>query len=483
MKRREQQLDFSGFRKGASYSRAGIAAVGQVPPLVHSREWNGITEFNNCVLLFVKLVKTGAKDDHRYRDEFRGHEFYWDSQSKNTASTPVIRRLKKRDPQDPVLLFARIKDKVKSKTQPFIYCGKLRHEDSSGEHPVSFRWTLLDFPSGLSGNPDLDALASWSPDMDATSPSSELAAKKCHLYVWNPSKWTWDDFDDAERRVLNKEDYDMYWSCGRTTKKQISIGDMFFLMRLGVAPKGIVGCGYILSEPYYKPHWDPVKAANGEEALRTDVHFTSLSSAPLLELNFLQQQYSYNWTPQMGGTEIPKDICEDILDLIQRDSRYGFEPIEHKTVRIKAERKSQSVSVQQGYGLTSPERKAVELRAMFITKRHLESHGYSVKDTSSRHSFDFLASKDGKDIKVEVKGTTSPRIESVIMTSNEVDLHIKESGKTALAIVSNISLMNRGDKPRCEDGKLEFLYPWDIERWSRKPTQYQVIRPQKITPK
>ena len=52
------------------------------------------------------------------------------------------------------------------------------------------------------------------------------------------------------------EPYERYWSCGPKKKE---VGDAFLLMRLGVEPKGIIGCGYISSTPFVLPHWDPAE--------------------------------------------------------------------------------------------------------------------------------------------------------------------------------------------------------------------------------
>ena len=79
-----------------------------------------------------------------------------------------------------------------------------------------------------------------------------------YLYTWNPKKWTWSDLQEAIYKVNNNKDYSPYWSCGNT--KKINIGDMFFIIKLGVAPKGIIGGGYITSKPYDLPHWDLNKA-------------------------------------------------------------------------------------------------------------------------------------------------------------------------------------------------------------------------------
>ena len=123
----------------------------------------------------------------------------------------------------------------------------------------------------------------------------------------------------------------------------------------------------------------------------------------------------------------------------------------------------------QGIILSGTERKAVENRAMEVTRQHLISLGYKMKDTSKNNSFDYLAFNDNEEIKVEVKGTTCNIVDSIRMTHNEVELHKREKGMTALAIVSSIKFMKRGENARCEGGTLEFLPAWEIDKWKIKP--------------
>jgi 5-methylcytosine-specific restriction protein A len=164
-----------------------------------------------------------------------------------------------------------------------------------------------------------------------------------YLYTWNPNKWTWSDLQDAIYRVNNGKQYDMHWSCGNT--KRITIGDMFFLMRLGVEPKGIIGCGYVSSTPYDLPHWDEDRATLGQTALRTDLLFKSLSDHPILPLEFLQDSHpEYNWTPQAGGISIPDDVASELLAPIQDDKRFEFAPLPKKKVRLYAEGKTKTVT-------------------------------------------------------------------------------------------------------------------------------------------
>lgn len=110
-----------------------------------------------------------------------------------------------------------------------------------------------------------------------------------YLFTWNPKRWAWLDLADAVYRVNNGDQYEIYWSCGNT--KRIAVGDTFFLMRLGVDPKGIIGCGYISSTPFPLPHWDAIKSAEGKTALRADLFFKALSDDPIFPLTELQQKY------------------------------------------------------------------------------------------------------------------------------------------------------------------------------------------------
>lgn len=164
-----------------------------------------------------------------------------------------------------------------------------------------------------------------------------------YLYTWNPKRWTWVDQADAIYRINNGDQYDMYWSCGNT--KKITVGDIFFLMRLGEDPKGIIGCGYISSAPYELPHWDAEKAAEGKTALRTDLYFKALSEQPIISLASLQERYpNYKWTPEAGGITVPEPIASELFSKIQHSELNGFTPEPPAEVQRYAEGKSRTVT-------------------------------------------------------------------------------------------------------------------------------------------
>lgn len=130
----------------------------------------------------------------------------------------------------------------------------------------------------------------------------------------------------------------------------------------------------------------------------------------------------------------------------------------------------------QGFGLSGPERRAIELRAMVVAQEWLEAEGYKVKNTSRNSPFDFLATRAGSSLKVEVKGTTSAGAQAIFMTRNEVELHRREAGATALIIVSAIQLDRRVTQPMASGGELIAEIGWDIEAWELAPMAFRVSR-------
>lgn len=166
-----------------------------------------------------------------------------------------------------------------------------------------------------------------------------------YLYIWNPLLWEWVDLPDAICRIANGEPYDRHWSCGNT--KKIEIGDRFFLMRVGVEPKGIVACGYVSSTPYELAHWDAKKAKNGLTSLRTDLLFKALSDQPMISINQLKTLYpTYNWSPQVGGLSVPAEISIPLFEQIQQNPAFSFLNQSTDEIRLYTEGKCRTVSIK-----------------------------------------------------------------------------------------------------------------------------------------
>ena len=152
-------------------------------------------------------------------------------------------------------------------------------------------------------------------------------------------------------------------------------------------------------------------------------------------------------------------------------------PADQDALRILAVTKPQmNAGAGQGYGLTAPERKAVELRAMDLARDWFESRDYQVKDTSASKPYDFEANLSSEKLFVEVKGTTSDRGDAITMTHTEVDIHRERKGHTVLCIVTAIELDRSKEEPAASGGSLEVLMNWDIDDWSLKPTVFRISR-------
>jgi len=93
------------------------------------------------------------------------------------------------------------------------------------------------------------------------------------------------------------------------------------MMRLGVEPKGILGYGYINSNPELAQHWDPEKAKEGKQQLCTDVEFVALDEWPIVKIETLNEHFpDYNWTPNCGGLSVPAAISADLVQLIEANT-------------------------------------------------------------------------------------------------------------------------------------------------------------------
>ncbi len=109
---------------------------------------SGIVERDKITLLFVTLEKESLPDNQKYEDKFLSPtDFQWQSQNRTRQDDRSGQRLKRHAEMGiGVHLFVRAKGKVRSKAQPFIYCGPLtfeRWEDKPApKKPITVWWKL-----------------------------------------------------------------------------------------------------------------------------------------------------------------------------------------------------------------------------------------------------------------------------------------------------------------------------------------------------
>lgn len=149
-----------------------------------------------------------------------------------------------------------------------------------------------------------------------------MLAVPTYLFAWNPRRWAWDDLDAQIEQVGLAGRADNRWSSGNT--KHLPIASRFFLIRLGIEPKGILGSGVTLTSPTYGPHWDKTKASNGEDSLYCEIRFDFLSNEVLVNWEELQKPpfSSFRWGVQASGVALPEHIADALEHLWQ--SRAGM---------------------------------------------------------------------------------------------------------------------------------------------------------------
>lgn len=123
----------------------------------------------------------------------------------------------------------------------------------------------------------------------------------------------------------------------------------------------------------------------------------------------------------------------------------------------------------QGF-VTSPEyRKAIELHAMRLALEHYSRAWPEVQDVSATEPFDLLCLGNGRQLRVEVKGTASSG-ECVLLTRNEVRHARTYRGQIALFLVSHVEIDSSG---AARGGRIVQFEPWDIDRNRLEPIAYE----------
>lgn len=125
----------------------------------------------------------------------------------------------------------------------------------------------------------------------------------------------------------------------------------------------------------------------------------------------------------------------------------------------------------QGFSTDSLARRAVELHAMELTRAWLEQDGWTVEDRSASESYDFLATRTGVTLFVEVKGTTGDG-SLIQLTRLEVEFALKHRAAMALAVVSGIQLARIDGKVLASEGVLAVRKPWAPVLENLRPISY-----------
>jgi hypothetical protein len=185
------------------------------------------------------------------------------------------------------------------------------------------------------------------------------------------------------------------------------------------------------------------------------------------------------------NTKNPVHIIYQALDYQtdpnqQLKSLYEWEPQVLSTYKLETNqiiKTPRAKSSGQGFGLTGPERKVVDLYAMSVAFNELRTIGATqIANVSMNEPRDYTAEIRNEVWSIEVKGTTSSIGESFFATKNEKVFHEINFGKTGLIFVTDIKLSNIDGKLSASGGKAEVILPWDTSEWEFEPITYKVSK-------
>lgn len=136
-----------------------------------------------------------------------------------------------------------------------------------------------------------------------------------YLFAFNPAIWNWPQLKGDIRTLGRRGHLERTWSCGR--HRHIEPGSRAFLVRLGVAPKGIMGSGVTLTAPVTVPHWLEDKAAAGIMTNRVTLRLESLFETPPVVFDELEVPpfRHFRWGVRSSGTYLPSVIADALEDL------------------------------------------------------------------------------------------------------------------------------------------------------------------------
>jgi hypothetical protein len=137
------------FDVGDFHSRKTILDIIEEPTLSSNREGIFYCKNSLTIILFTDLDKTHKKEQFIYNDYFENDYFHWDSQNKQHINTPRIKEIVNKDVE--VILFCRIKNSIKGKTQPYIYFGRLEffEYEKATKNPVHIIFNNIDHDDDL----------------------------------------------------------------------------------------------------------------------------------------------------------------------------------------------------------------------------------------------------------------------------------------------------------------------------------------------
>jgi len=161
---------------GEKYSKKSLANLLDEPALNTVRE--GVFSCRNSpsYILFVDLEKEGKDQRFHFNDFFEEDFFHWDSQTTQHIDSPKIQQIINQELD--TYLFVRQVQKIKSKTQPFTFCGRLiyKEHDPATSKPVHIVFNNTDYDD-FTENEDLINIYLWRPSKVGMTSSTAVTKR------------------------------------------------------------------------------------------------------------------------------------------------------------------------------------------------------------------------------------------------------------------------------------------------------------------
>ncbi|MBN2892968.1 MAG: HNH endonuclease [Bacteroidales bacterium] len=160
----------------------------------------------------------------------------------------------------------------------------------------------------------------------------QINLQNAFLFAWNPDNWKWIDLEKNLEELKNTGKVTLKWSC--ISHNKVRPGDRAFLIRLGVNPKGLIGSGKVISEPFLSPHWGDKDKDVHRVLIEFDVLIDAEKEQILLLENLKNKLKNQNWTPQSSGISIKNEIIPELEKEwfnFLATTKLSFNPFEEKT--------------------------------------------------------------------------------------------------------------------------------------------------------
>jgi hypothetical protein len=240
-----------------------------------------------------------------------------------------------------------------------------------------------------------------------------------------------------------------------------------------------------------------IRALHSDQPYLDDPRFRSASSVSRKLKNIAWvDPLNTRGTAQSHGSAIDEEIWDEFADDRERLAREayairswidsglngpepastGVEEIDTvlDTVNLEAGKRTGG----QGFRSSPAVRRALELHSMDRATRYFADLGWpTITDVSRNRCFDLLCQRDAQELRVEVKGTTSPGTH-ILLTRNEVTHARRVFPRVALYVLADVRLViSDGDVYRAEGGREIVRHPWDIRTGHLEPLAYKYLMP------